>query len=342
VIRIGNVWGRNIQFTIFGESHGAAVGFALSGLPAGFAVDWDGVRAQMARRAPSGEAHSTARREPDELEVLSGYFGGHTTGSPLAAIIRNADARSGDYEPRFLRPGHADLPLYYKFGGFADYRGGGHSSGRLTAPLVAAGAIAGQYLAGMGITVAARAVSIGGYSDASGMADVIAQARADGDSVGGVIECRAGGVPPGLGDPFFDSIESAVAGMMFSIPAVKAVEFGEGFRFAGMRGSEANDPIGVSGGIIAPETNRSGGANGGITNGAELVFRVAIRPTPTIAAPQRTADTKRAESVLHSFGGRHDVCVAPRAVPAVEGGAALVLLDAALAHQSIYGKGIAP
>ena len=308
----------------------------------------DAVRREMARRAPGGSPLATARGESDDVEILSGLFEGKTAGTPLCAVIRNRDARPGDYGRYVVRPGHADLPVYRKYGGYADYRGGGHSSGRLTAPLVFAGAVAKQML--RGVSIGARIYRLGGISDADAepervveasalefpvvdadaarrMKDAILKAKAGRDSVGGVIECAALGVPAGWGDPFFNSIESAVSGMMFSIPAVKGIEFGDGFALADMTGLAANDQMRAEDGVIHFMSNHNGGINGGISNGQPLVFRVAVRPTPTVGAEQSTVDLSKMETVTASFGGRHDPCVVPRAVPVVEAGLALCLLD---------------
>ena len=360
---MSGTWGRSIRLTIFGESHGPAVGMVLDGLPPGFPVDWADVSREMARRAPGSGELSTRRAETDSYEILSGMFEGKTTGAPLTALIRNEDARSSDYSPHILRPGHADWTALVKYKGHADHRGGGRFSGRLTAPLVCAGAIAKQVLRRDGIDVGARIVRIydaedtsldtcgaaiwhgeaaarviaaskktfPAADDAAGerMKAAILRAKQEGDSVGGVIECAATGLPAGWGEPFFGSVESSVASMMFSIPAVKGIEFGAGFGFARLRGSEANDPLEYDeGGLrVRAATNRNGGVNGGISNGHAVIFRVAVKPTPTIGKEQRTVDIASGETVLAAFGGRHDPCIAPRAVPAIEAGLALCLLD---------------
>ncbi len=348
---MSGVWGKNIRLSMFGESHGPAIGVIVDGLPPGFEVDWGAVRREMDRRAPGRDSVSTPRRERDEWELLSGMFQGKTTGAPLCAIIRNENTRSGDYAPELLRPGHADYTALVKYGGHADYCGGGHFSGRLTAPLVFAGAIARQILGGYGVEVGAhisRVYDISDvemppehipeaskkpfpvYDDEAGerMRAAILKAKAEGDSVGGIIECAALGLPAGLGEPFFDSLESSIAAMMFSIPAVKGIEFGGGFGLSGMRGSRANDGMYFEDGAVKLRTNHNGGINGGISNGSPLVFRVAVKPTPTIATPQETVNMNTKESVRASFGGRHDPCIVPRAVPVVEAGLALCLLDA--------------
>jgi len=364
---MSNTWGRNLTLSIFGESHGAAIGMALAGLPPGLRIDWEAVRREMARRAPGRSPLATARKEADDFEVLSGEWEGFTTGAPLAAIIRNGDTRPSDYPPGLLRPGHADLPALRKYRGFADPRGGGHFSGRLTAPLVLAGAIARQALSARGIALGARIHSIHGARDiqlapeailqvsqkpfpvaddaaAEAMRQAILTAKEAGDSVGGVIECAAIGVPAGLGEPFFDSVESAASALLFSIPGVKGVSFGDGFAMAAMWGSEANDALAVQDGEIRPASNHSGGMGGGITNGGALLVSVAIRPTPTIRKPQQTVDARTGEAACASFGGRHDPCIVPRAVPVVEAALAICLLDFLLDYDTPWagtenGKG---
>ena len=347
---MSSTWGRRIRLTIFGESHGDAIGIVIDGLPPGIQLDHAAIAREMERRAPGQNELSTPREEGDKPVIVSGIFNGYTTGAPLCAIIQNQNTVSSDYNPTVVRPGHADLTAHYKFGGFADYRGGGHFSGRLTAPLVFAGAIAKQVLSMRGIEVAARIAEIGGIKDVSlqpedisalsakslpvfddmaaqSMRTAIIEAKRDGDSLGGIIECAAIGVPIGLGSPFFESIESAVASMMFSIPAVKGVEFGLGFDSARMRGSEVNDCMCVENGKIHLLTNNNGGINGGISNGAPIVVRVAVKPTPTIQKGQLTVDTETMRDTVLQGKGRHDPCIVPRAVPVVEAGLALCILD---------------
>jgi chorismate synthase len=345
-----NAWGEGVRLSIFGESHGEAVGMIVDGLPAGENSDLSELGREMARRAPGLRDLSTARREADEVRILSGLKDGRTTGAPICGLVRNGDARSGDYDGK-LRPGHADLTALLKYGGHADMRGGGHFSGRLTAPLVFAGAMARQVLRRRGVRVYGRIVSIGGVTDAAAprdesewrtladspfpvfgevgerMRSAIEAARADGDSVGGVAEVSAHGVPGGIGDPFFASIESVAASLLFSVPAVKGVEFGDGFRLADMRGSEANDAFCVKGGAILSRTNRCGGILGGIASGMPLVVRAAFKPTPSVAKEQRTADPARMTETTLAIKGRHDPCIVPRAVPVVEACLALCVLD---------------
>jgi len=347
---VKSVFGHTIQLTLFGESHGPAVGCVLTGLAPGLAIDFGEIRREMARRMPGQSILASSRQEPDEWEILSGWFEGHTTGTPLTLVIRNQNPRSQDYHPHLPRPGHADLAAAYRYGGYADYRGGGHFSGRMTAPLTLAGAIAKQALAPLGIHIGARIAQIAGITDAPAdahrileasqkafpvwddavgktMEEAILSAKAEQDSVGGVIECVALGVPPGFGDPLFAALEGSISRMMFAIPAVKGIEFGDGFGLADKRGSEANDPIAMEDGRPTHLSNHSGGITGGITNGEPIAFHVAIKPTPTIGKPQRTVDLTTGQDITTSFGGRHDPCIVPRAVPVVEAGLALCLLD---------------
>lgn len=340
-----------MKYTLFGESHGPAIGVVLTGVPAGLALDLDAVRGELARRAPGRDDLSTARREPDEPEILSGLFGGVTTGAPLCAVIRNTDARSGDYEKtkNLARPGHADYAAHVRYGGHNDYRGGGHFSGRLTAPLVFAGAVAKQLLAGRGVTVCAHISSVYGENDGcwdamdellaasrkpfpvlddeagERMKQAILEARAEGDSVGGAVECALFGLPVGLGGPDFgENAEGIFSQYLFAVPAVKAVSFGAGTAFSLMRGSEANDPLYMDDdGMVKAEQNCAGGINGGITNGMPLVFEVTFRPTPSIARRQFTVDMEKGENAEIELAGRHDPCVVPRAVPVIEAAAAL-------------------
>ena len=344
-----------MKYTIFGESHGPAIGVTLTVVPAGLELDWDFIRTEMARRAPGKNALSTARKEADEPKVLSGVFEGKTTGSPLCAVIENTDTRSGDYARTkdLARPGHADYPAHVRYGGFNDYRGGGHFSGRLTAPLVFAGAVAKQILAQKGIFVGAHINSVYGISDqpledwdslravaekpfpvlddAAGeeMQAAILEAKEEQDSVGGSIECAVFGLPAGLGSPDFgENAEGIFSQYLFAVPAVKAVGFGAGAAFALMRGSEANDPLFVDDdGSVRAEQNCAGGVNGGITNGMPLVFEVTMRPTPSIARRQFTVDMAKNENAELELQGRHDPCVVHRAVPVIEAAAALAACE---------------
>ena len=359
-----STWGNNLQLTIFGESHGPAIGVVVDGLPIGLSVDEEAVARDMARRAPGQDPTATARREADRVRIVSGLYRGHTTGAPLCGLIENTNVRSGDYEAmqRLMRPGHADYAGYVKYRGMNDPRGGGHFSGRLTAPLVFAGALCRQALAARGIEVGAHIASIAGVEDApmdpvgvdaqtlralrearfalldpareAAMRARVEEARLAGDSVGGSIEVAAVGVPAGLGAPFFDSLESTLAHLLFSIPAVKGVAFGDGFGLCAMRGSGANDAMRVQDGRVTCETNHNGGVTGGITNGMPVVCRVAVKPTPSIAQPQRTVDVSCMADAQMEIRGRHDPCIVPRAVPVVESAMLLALTDLLLEEET--------
>lgn len=332
-------YGKNLHLTLFGESHGPAVGCVLDGFPPGFRPDLARLAAFMARRAPGSAPGSTPRRESDVPEILSGLHEGRTTGAPIAALVRNADTHSSDYAALAAvpRPGHADYPLAVKTGGANDPRGGGHSSGRLTAGLCFAGALALQYLETRGIAVASRIAAIAGRPvegpvDASGLdaaaREAIEAARRDSDSVGGIVEATVEGLPPGLGEPIFGGVENRLAALLFGIPAVKGVEFGSGFAGAALRGSENNDAYFVApGGAVRTRTNRHGGVLGGITTGMPLVFRVAVKPTPSIGRPQQSVDLRARADCPLAVRGRHDACIVPRARPVVEAAAALAVLD---------------
>ena len=317
-----------MKYTIFGESHGPEIGVVLTGVPAGIALDWDFILSEMARRAPGQSALSTARKEADPPEVVSGVFEGKTTGAPLCAVIQNTDTRSRDYEElrRKPRPSHADYAAFVASGGFRDYRGGGHFSGRLTAPLVFAGAVAKQVLKPRGITVSARISMLGGVKDPSGsqIEDIVLSAKQAGDSVGGVIACAVEGMPAGLGAPDFGcNVEGIFSQHLFAVPAVKGIAFGAGFALASMRGSEANDPFYMDGDTVKTRTNNAGGVNGGITNGMPITFEAVLRPTTSIYKEQDTVDLdtmKDAKIIIH---GRHDPCIVTRAVVVIEAAAAL-------------------
>jgi len=316
-----NSWGRLFRVSLFGESHGPAVGVVIDGCPAGTSFPPPSLAEDLFRRR-SGEKGTTARREEDRPRVLSGVFRGRTTGSPLTLIFENEDVDSSSYEAlrHTPRPSHADLVARVKYGGFADYRGGGHFSGRLTAALVAAGSLARALVAP--VKISADLLEAGGSAEVEA---AVSAARAEGDSIGGLIECRAAGLPPGLGEPFFDSLESLLAHLLFSVPGVKGVEFGAGFAGAGMKGSRYNDPILTPTGQTG--SNNSGGINGGISNGNEMVFRVALRPTASISLPQATVDLRTGAPAEIRIGGRHDACIALRAPVVIEAAAALVLCD---------------
>lgn len=346
--------GEALRFTLFGESHGPAIGAVLDGLPAGLGIDLEAVQTQLNRRRPGGNALATKRSESDSVEVVSGWKDGRSSGGPLCFLIRNADTRSGDYEPDVPRPSHADLPSWYRDGGKADMRGGGRFSGRLTAPVVAAGAVARQILERRGIRIGSHLLCIGSVEDRpfgeppeSELFDALASAylpalrpgveremeseiesaRAACDSVGGAIELACVGMPPGRGEPPFDGVESALSRWIFAVPGVKALEFGAGAALARMRGSEANDPIGMAEGGPRPLSNRAGGANGGLSNGLAVRFSVSMRPTPSISVAQRSVSLSAARDAELKVKGRHDPCIVPRAVPVLEAATALCLLD---------------
>ena len=310
-----------LDYTLFGESHGPVVGVLLRHVPAGLPVDGLQMERELLRRSPNGQL-STARRETDQVQFLSGVFQGYTTGMPLVMVIPNRDVRSGDYDAlrTVARPGHADYAAHVKAKGFRDYRGGGHFSGRLTAPLVAAGSIAKTALSARGVTVTAHIV------DEENLRRRAAEAKAEGDSVGGQIACAITGLPAGIGGPDWrEAVESEIARHVFAIPAVKAVGFGEGEGFAALRGSQANDPLRTDGKAVWTETNHNGGINGGITNGMPVTFTVTFKPTPTIAKEQNTVDMARMTNVTLSAAGRHDSCIVLRAAPIVEAAAALAI-----------------
>jgi chorismate synthase len=328
-------YGENFRISIFGESHAAAIGVTMEGLPAGSPIDSGTLQAFLERRAPGRDAFSTSRREADAPEFLCGVKNGVATGAPITAIIRNADTRSNDYAnlANVPRPGHADYPAEVKFGGFQDRAGGGHFSGRLTAPLCIAGGIVLQQLERLGVSVSARAIRIGGETEPERMEAAIAAAREAGDSVGGIVEAEIRGLPAGIGDPMFGGLENRIAQIVFGIPAVKGIEFGEGFAVADLKGSENNDPYGVVDGKVAPLTNHAGGILGGISTGAPVVFRVAFKPTPSIAKEQDSVDLGKMESAKLVVKGRHDPCVVLRAIPCVEAAAAIAVFDAILGRR---------
>lgn len=348
-------YGENLRIHIFGETHGPAVGVTVEGIPAGERVDLEELQRFLDRRAPGRSAWSTPRKEADIPEFLSGLREGRTCGTPLTAILKSANTRSGDYDALrdVPRPGHADYTAWVKYGESRDSRGGGHFSGRLTAPLCVAGGICLQLLAREGITIISRVAAIGGVrdegeltastaekafptvSDSAGeaMRSAIAAARAEGDSLGGVIECAVLGLPAGLGDPMFDGMENRIAAAVFGVPAVKGIEFGAGFAAAGLRGSENNDAFSVENGRIITDSNHCGGILGGITDGMPLTFRAAVKPTPSLARPQQSVDLKTGEIVPLTVTGRHDPCIVPRAVPCLEAAAAIAVYDALLARR---------
>ena len=357
-------FGKLLKISVFGQSHGKAIGVNIDGLPAGEAIDLEALNAFLSRRKPGKSPLSTARKEADTPVFLSGVENGVTCGFPLCAIIENSDQHSSDYDNLrdTPRPGHADYTAAVRWEGHADMRGGGHFSGRLTAPLCIAGGIAKQILARRGIYVGAHLAAVAGIDDTpfplhptaalfdeiaakpfpvlndgagERMQDAILAARQAQDSVGGIIECAVIGLPAGLGTPMFDGMENRLAAALFGIPAVKGVEFGAGFAAASMHGSENNDPFIMEDGQIAAATNHAGGILGGITTGMPVTFRLAMKPTPSISRPQRTVSLSRREEAELVIHGRHDPCIAHRAVPVAEAVAAAVVLDVLLEHHKI-------
>lgn len=346
-----------LNVSIFGESHGVGIGVVIDGLPSGIEIDNDKIIDFMARRAPKKDGISTRRNEKDMPEIMSGIYNGKTTGTPLAAVIRNTDQHSADYGNLITsaRPGHADYTGFVRYNGANDPRGGGHFSGRITAPLVFAGAVCAQVLETYGISSCAHILSVDGVYDdkfdgltansemfdeikkremplinESISAEIKEHVRAASeklDSVGGQIECAVTGIKAGVGSPMFDGIENRIAQAVFGIPAIKGLEFGEGFGFAEMHGSEANDPFVSENGVIRTTTNNNGGILGGISSGMPIIFNVAVKPTPSIAQPQKTVDFTTGENIELTIKGRHDACIVPRAVPCVEAVANIAVLS---------------
>lgn len=354
---MGGTWGNNIKISIFGESHGNAIGINIDGLEPGMELDLSKIYGEMSRRSPGKNNISSKRKESDMPDILSGYFEGKTTGSPLCAIIKNEDKRSKDYSKikDLARPGHADFTGFVKYNSFNDYRGGGHFSGRLTAPLVFCGAILRQHLEKNGIYIGAHIKKIHNIEDKSfdytdinkddleklkamklplldeskalDMEEVIEDARMSLDSVGGVVECAITGIDAGIGDPFFNSVESVLSHILFSVPAVKGVEFGAGFSVADMYGSECNDEFYMDKKEIKTRTNNNGGILGGISNGMPIIFKAAIKPTPSIAKVQNTVNFKTNKEEKMTVEGRHDPCIVQRALPVIEAVAAIAIYD---------------
>jgi len=357
---MSSTYGDRIKLSIFGQSHGAAIGMTLDNIPAGLPVDLNALQAFLNRRAPGQHDFSTPRREEDAPEFLSGIVNGYTCGAPIAAIIHNHNTKSGDYEnlKDCPRPGHADYTAQVKYKGYQDVAGGGHFSGRLTAPLCIAGGLCKQWLEMKGIRIAAHINVIAGIADepvyldrvnpdleaiqkdfpvvnpAAGekMRKAIAVARSEGDSVGGIIECIATGLPVGLGDPMFEGVESKIAQIVYGIPAVKGLDFGSGFSGSYLRGSQNNDPFTVQNGTVQTTTNNAGGILGGITTGMPLIFQVAVKPTPSITKQQQSIRLSKMEQQSLSIQGRHDPCIVPRAVPVVEAAAAIAIYDMLLSQ----------
>ena len=358
---MSSTYGEKLKLSIFGQSHGAAIGMTLDGIPAGLPVDTEALNSFLARRAPGQAAFTTTRKEADTPEILSGIVDGYTCGAPIAAIIRNTNTRSADYNnlKDCPRPGHADYTAQVKYNGFQDVAGGGHFSGRLTAPLCIAGGMCKQWLEAIGLQIHAHIAVLAGIADdpispdwtsqtpftlrsdfpvinkdaGLKMQNAIAEAKADGDSVGGIIECIITGVPAGLGDPMFGGMESRIASIIYGIPAVKGIDFGAGFSGSYMRGSEHNDTFTVKDGKVVTTTNHSGGILGGITNGMPLVFNTAIKPTASILKRQESISLSTLQQQELQIHGRHDPCIVPRAVPVIEAAAAIALFDAYLASK---------
>ncbi len=348
--------GKEFTITSFGESHGKLIGILIGGCPAGLAISESYIQKELDRRKPNHNAASTSRNEDDKIEILSGVLNGYTTGVPICLAINNKDTRSADYESIHLipRPGHADYTAYIKYGGFGDYRGGGRFSGRITAGFVAAGAVARLLLETIGIDIIAHTTEIGGITAKSQTIDmiklnrndnhlycadsiaaakmmaVLEQASAGGDSLGGIIEGIAVGIPAGLGEPVFDTLDGDMAKALFAIPAVKGVEFGAGFNAARLKGSRNNDPLEIQDGRVITKTNNAGGILGGISNGMPLIVRVAVKPTPSIAKKQHSVNLKEMTETEIEIKGRHDACIVPRAVPVVEAMMSITLCDFAL------------
>ncbi len=355
---MSSTYGENLKLSIFGQSHGPAIGMTLDGIPAGLPVDTDKLQEFLNRRAPGQNDWSTPRREEDRPEFLAGLLDGCTCGAPIAAVIHNKNTRSGDYAnlKDCPRPGHADYTAQVKYGGFQDAAGGGHFSGRLTAPLCIAGGLCKQWLEEMGIQIGAHILAIGECGDVyfdpvdpeietvgadfpvlnpeagAAMREYIAQARSAGDSVGGIIECAVTGLPAGIGEPMFGGVESRIAQIVYGIPAVKGLEFGIGFDCACVPGSQSNDDFAFSDGKIVTETNNAGGILGGITNGMPLIFTTAIKATPSIACRQQSISLSKGEIADLEIKGRHDPCIVPRAVPVIEAAAAIAIYDMILGN----------
>lgn len=356
---MSSTYGERLKLSIFGQSHGPSVGMTLDGIPAGLPVDFEKLQQFLNRRAPGLNDYSTTRKEEDKPDFLAGIVDGYTCGAPIAAIIANSNTHTADYSnlKDCPRPGHADYTAQMKYEGYQDVAGGGHFSGRLTAPLCIAGGLCKQWLENMGIRIAAHIVAIGGVVDEPGvyldwaipdldliqtdfpvlnpeagvkMKEAIAAAKVDGDSVGGLIECIATGLPAGLGEPMFGGMESKIAQIIYGIPAIKGLNFGSGFAGAYMRGSENNDQFIIENGTVETKKNYAGGILGGITNGMPLVFEVAVKPTPSISKPQKSISLSCMEETELIVKGRHDPCIVPRAVPVVEAAAAIAIYDAVL------------
>ena len=350
-------WGNYVKISVFGESHGNGIGVVIDGLPSGEKIDMEALLVQMGRRAPGKDKAATPRLEKDLPEILSGMLGDTTTGAPLCAVIRNTNTRSQDYGEMMTRPrpAHADFTGHVRYNGFNDIRGGGHFSGRLTAPIVFAGAVCRQILEHRGIKIAAHIASIGNINDErfcgtnipeelmdrlsgttfglidqsreESMRALIEECRLSGDSIGGTVECAITGMPVGIGSPMFYGVENVLSSVIFGVPAVKGIEFGSGFEGSSLRGSENNDEFYYDGETVKTRTNNHGGILGGISSGMPVIFRTAMKPTPSIAREQKTVDLKEKTDTTLSIKGRHDPCIAVRAVPVIESAAALAITE---------------
>ena len=354
---MSSTYGEKIKISVFGESHGNGIGVVIDGLPAGVKIDMDSVLVQMSRRAPGKDKTATLRKESDLPKVLSGMLGDTLTGAPLCAVIENTNTRSGDYGNLLScpRPGHSDYTAFVKYNGANDIRGGGHFSGRITAPIVFAGSICRQILAQKGIKIAAHINSIGNVADEpfnpvsiddalidrlnvssfalvdnsveEKMRNEVEDARMSLDSIGGTIECAVTGIEAGIGEPMFDGVEGVIAKAVFGVPAIKGIEFGKGFELAKMRGSQSNDSFRYKDGKVVTETNNCGGILGGITNGMPIIFRAAVKPTPSISQKQKSVDLQKKENAELEVHGRHDPCIVPRAVPVIEAVTAIAIAN---------------
>ncbi len=354
---MSSTYGDKIKISVFGESHGNGIGVVIDGLPAGEKIDMDKVLVQMSRRAPGNDKTATPRKEKDLPKILSGMLGNTLTGAPLCAVIENTNTRSADYNNLLAvpRPGHSDYTAFVKYKASNDIRGGGHFSGRITAPIVFAGAVIRQLLEKKGIKIAAHISSIGSVEDTpfnplklddelaqklnnarfaviddsveQKMRDVVEDARMNLDSVGGTIECIVDGIDAGFGDPMFDGVEGVIAKAVFGVPAVKGIEFGKGFELANMRGSQSNDPFRYKDGKVVTETNNCGGILGGITDGMPILFKAVVKPTSSIAQKQKSVDLQKKENTDLEVHGRHDPCIVPRAVPVIEAVTAIAIIN---------------
>ncbi len=361
--------GRHFKIHVFGESHGECIGVSIEGCPAGLELDYKIIEDELARRRPGLYHTSSSRDETDQFDVKTGVVDGVTTGGPIMMVIQNRDSQSDAYErmKNTPRPGHADFTAFYKYNGFNDYRGGGFFSGRMTAVYVLAGAVAKQILSIRNISVLAHTVQVGNialeqnptddelarckHSNSTGCIDTnvsrlmeeeILRARSEGDSVGGIVECRVLNLPIGVGEPLFDSIESRISHAMFSIPGVKGIEFGAGFKAASMNGSDHNDQVEYTSNGLVWRSNNAGGILGGLSTGAPIVFRAAFKPTPSISKPQTTIDLAEIKTTELRVTGRHDPCIVPRAVPVVENLTAFVMVDLLMLHDVSISSSVLP